>query len=119
MPKLTSSVPKGLAESGAALWSEITGTYKLRPDELRVLVDACREADWIDRLEDALVGAELTVRGSQGQPVANPLLSELRQKRQVLKSLLGSLRLPDAEGEAPSSSEAGRALVNQRWRRSS
>jgi hypothetical protein len=115
--KLSSTAPKGLGESGRKLWSDITGTYQLRPDELRNLEDACREADWVDRLEVDLEGADLTVRGSQGQPVANPLLQEVRQHRQLLRGHLASLKLPD--GESAGGENAGRALANARWRRSS
>lgn len=102
-----------------AVWDGITGVYSLRPDELRVLEDACREIDLVERLEADLAGASLTVKGSQGQPVANPLVTEVRQHRQVVKALLGSLKLPDEDdARAPASpSAAGRALVANRWRR--
>lgn len=101
------------------LWDGITGVYSLRPDELRILEESCRESELIDKLEHELDGAELTVRGSQGQPVANPLVQEIRQHRQVLRGLLGSLKLPDDdEARAPANpSAAGRALVANRWRR--
>lgn len=118
MTKPTSTSPRGLGEQGLKLWAEITGSYKLRPDELRMLEDACREADLIDRLEAELVGAPLTVQGSQGQPVANPLIQEVRQHRQVLKGHLTSLKLPDEPGDdASAGSNAGRNLANARWRR--
>lgn len=102
-----------------SVWDDITGTYRLRPDELRILEDACREVDLVDRLEAALVGADLTVKGSQGQPVANPLVQEIRQHRQVVKALLGSLKLPDEDDarQPANPSAAGRALVASRWRR--
>jgi hypothetical protein len=52
-----------------------------------------------------------------GQDVAAPHVSEIRQHRATLATLLGKLRLPDdAAGGGSASSEAGRALVNQRWR---
>lgn len=107
-------------EKAQALWDQVNGPYQLRPDEVRILEDACREVDLIERLEDALAGAPLTVSGSQGQPVANPLVSEIRQHRQVVKALLGSLKLPDEDAaRAPGDpSAAGRALVANRWRRS-
>jgi hypothetical protein len=74
-------------------------TYTFRPDELRILEDACREADLIDGLAAEAMGTASIVRGSQNQPVINPLISELRQHRATLASLLGKLKLPDiAEG---------------------
>ena len=119
--QLRSSAPTKLKTAGKRMWSDITGKYQLRPDELRILEDACREADLIDRLEAELgkPGVELTVRGSQGQPVANPLVTEIRQHRQTLKALTTSLKLPDEdEARAPGDpSAAGRALVANRWRR--
>lgn len=124
MPKsVTPPTPKGLKAAGKRLWSEIAGagTYRLRPDELRILEDACREADLVDRLEAELGKPEtkLIVKGSQGQDVANPLVSEIRQHRQTSKALLASLKLPDEDdARAPGdASAAGRALVNNRWRR--
>lgn len=66
---------------------------------MRVLEDACREVDLIELLEDAMRGAQLVARGSQGQPVANPLIQELRQHRALVVRLLGSLKLATAEQE--------------------
>src|SRR5690606_41193051 len=70
--------------SDLALWDSIVPAYDLRPDEARMLADACREADIVQRLEDELADAPLMVQGSQGQLVASPLVSELRQHRSVL-----------------------------------
>lgn len=98
--------PRNLREAGAELWRQIVtgGAYELRPDELRVLEDACREADLIDAIEVQLsagiANGDFTVRGSQGQPVINPLISEQRQHRSTLASLLAKLKLPDEGGEA-------------------
>ena len=120
MPKLASTVPDDLGAAGRDLWVEITSSYRLRPDELRILREACYEADLLDRIKAQLAGAPLTVRGSQGQEVAHPLVQEVRQHGQVMKAHLAALKLPDEPGEGgTSASEAGRALVNNRWRRSS
>lgn len=40
-----------LGAVGHCLWHEITQRYDLCPDEVRILSDACREADIIERLE--------------------------------------------------------------------
>ncbi|MCK9496956.1 MAG: hypothetical protein M0R75_15900 [Dehalococcoidia bacterium] len=118
------TVPKGLAAKGAGrkIWREITSRYRLRADELRILEDACREADLVDRLETALADAPLTVNGSMGQPVANPLVQEVRQHRNTLKSLLSSLKLPDDDATAaPNAGEVlstgARAAAAARWGR--
>lgn len=115
----TSKAPTGLSTSTAAFWRKITGTYELRGDELRVLEDACREMDLIERMEKELrkAGAKLVVAGSMGQPTANPLLTEVRQHRAVLARLLGSLKLPDEDDLAvpASRSTSARAAANARW----
>lgn len=112
------SAPARLGSKARTLWTSITGAYDLRPDELRVLEDACRQVDLVERLEKELAGADLTVRGSQGQPVANPLVQEIRQHRLAVKSLLGTLKLPDEDGRAQAArSTSAREAANARWRR--
>lgn len=108
--------PASLGAKARRLWRDTVAVYELRPDELRVLEDACREVDVVERLEVATAGGPLTVAGSTGQDVAHPLLQELRHHRGVLMRLLGSLRLGDAE-DSGSRSAAGRALVSARWKR--
>lgn len=111
--------PAGLkAKQAETLWREVTGTYELRADELRILEDACREVDLVERLEVELSKAELVVKGSMGQPVANPLVQEIRQHRQVVKGLLAALKLPDEDGSVSGSrSSQARAAAQARWRR--
>jgi hypothetical protein len=113
--------PSSLGAEGARLWSEIAGRYDLRPDEVRILADACREADIVERLEVDLRTSELMVRGSQGQLVASPLVSEVRQHRTVLAALLRALKLPDTDSQATQKaardSEQARAASRARWDR--
>lgn len=109
--------PSELGERGSALWDDVTARYDLRPDELAILADAAHEADIIERLKVEFATRDLITTGSMGQDVAAPHVSEIRQHRNTLAGLLGKLRLPDdAAGGGSASSEAGRALVNQRWR---
>lgn len=113
-------VPAGLVAGGggATLWHGVVAGFELRPDELRILEDACREADLVDVLVAGLDGAELTARGSQGQPVVNPLIPELRQHRATLSSLIRQLRLTDDESPSSgSNSTAARSLALARWNR--
>jgi len=90
---------------------------------LRILLDACREADLIDELEAALVGQPRTVKGSQGQSVIHPIISELRQHRSVLSALLRSLDLASldrgGEDEARGAHEAAISLARARWAKAS
>lgn len=104
--------PEGLNRRGAALWDSITGKYELRADEITVLEDACFEADLIDDLRASLVDAPRLVKGSMGQQVINPMISEVRQHAATLKSLLASLKLPDESGERPNQQ---RDAANSRW----
>lgn len=96
--------------SGRALWRSIVDDYTLRPDELRLLADACELADRIDyrkQRADELhreVGDKLLIRGSTGQSVRNPLIDEARQElaeqrkdRIALNDLLARLKLPDLD----------------------
>lgn len=111
--------PDGLGARAAKLWADVVGTFDLRPDELIVLGEACRTMDTLARLDDALRGADLMVRGSQGQLRENPLLSEARQQRLALSRMLKQLDLPEsddvAEFKAQRRSRTNRANVQRRW----
>lgn len=105
--------PENLDSAGCGLWDSVTGKWDLRPDELRVLAEACREADLIERLRVMVDEVPLTVEGSMGQVVMHPAVAELRQHRNVLASLLRSLKLPDDEQAAGVNQQ--RAAGNASW----
>jgi hypothetical protein len=111
--------PAELGPVGARFYREVTRNYQLRADELRVLPDAAAECDLIDELAKAAKGAPQLVTGSQGQPVINPLISELRMHRATLASLLKQLALPDeGSNAAPGSgfrSVKARKGAQARW----
>jgi hypothetical protein len=109
--------PEGLGARGSAFWDRVTDRYTLRVDELQLLADAAFEVDIIQRLQVAFASRDLVSIGSMKQEVADPVGQELRQHRNVLASLLTKLRLPDDEARegGNSASEAGRALVSNRW----
>lgn len=111
--------PSGLGDRGLRLWHEITDLYVLRPDEFRLLEDACRQASIVDRLERELAGASLVMRGSMGQPVANPLLTEVRQHRSALAALFRQLGFPDLVEDSGavdvSRSVQAREAAKSRW----
>lgn len=119
-PKRRPTKPAGLDKAGAKLWREIitSGTYELRPDEIRILEDACREADLIDAMAAAMKYADFMVTGSQGQDVINPLIPELRQHRSTFAALMGKLKLPDEEPagqDTGTRSTAARNAAQSRW----
>ena len=66
-------------------------SFDLRADEKVLLEQACREADLIAALDDELRFASFVVSGSQGQQVANPLLTEIRQHRSTYAALMARL----------------------------
>lgn len=117
MPKPT--MPAKLGREGQRLWKSITAVHELGPEAIRHLTDACREADLVQRLEDAQAGKPLMVKGSQGQVVASPLISEVRQHRATLSALLKAMKLPMTTSEAQraeqSASEQARAAARARW----
>ena len=110
--------PNGLSERVLKFWRTVLGKFDLRPDEYRLLEDACRQMVIIDGLEKSLRGAEPVSKGSRGQPVVNPVLQEVRQQRVVLASLLKQLGLPsDSDAtvsELPRSVQA-RNAAKSRW----
>lgn len=115
---MSKTAPSNLGAQARKLWKGVTDVYELRSDELRILEDACREVDLIERLEDGLRGADLIVPGSMKQPTANPLIQEVRQHRATLKSLLGALKLPEDEARPASDrSASARKAAEARWRR--
>lgn len=89
--------PKHLGEHGLKLWMDCAPPkYEMRPDELRLLTECCREVDIIDRLEDALRNDDLMVAGQGLRDMkVNPLVSELRQHRATLTTMFRALALPD------------------------
>ena len=87
--------PMGLKTHGKRTWEDVTNKYELRFDELDILEDICREIELINMLEKELKGAPLMLKGSQGQDVVNPMVTELRQHRATKRSLWASLKLPD------------------------
>lgn len=110
--------PADLRAAGRRLWAEVTADFDLGPDEIGALREACRTADELDDLRAALKGQPMTVPGSTGQPVANPLLAEVRRHRATLAQLLERLSLPagdEDQGMTPAQRRAQRA-AQQRWR---
>lgn len=98
------TVPPGLRGRGLELYETLTDALEFTPAEHATLVEACRTTTLLDGLQEAMEEAPFTVLGSQRQPVANPLLAELRSHRLALVRLLAALGLPDLEdddGEGP------------------
>jgi hypothetical protein len=66
------------------------------PDKLRILFDACKTADLVKRLDDAAGRDPLTVKGSMGQQVINPVIAQCQASRMQPAQLLTRLNLSGA-----------------------
>lgn len=106
--------PRYLKAAGKRLWLETVEKYELRQDELETLRAACAEADLIARMEKELETEPLTVKGSMGQLVPHPLVSELRQHRATMAGLLRGLKLPDDESAGAGANQQ-RDAAQSRW----
>ena len=117
--------PDDLGDRAGALWDAVTEGYSLRVDEIAILEAACREIDLIDRMEAHQSNDSLFGKGFNGQPVAAPLLQELRAHRMLFARLMGQLKLPNEDGSAQkrsgdwsgNTSEKARAAAAARWGR--
>lgn len=110
------TIPRGLKAPGKKLWQEITEGFELSAAEFRLLEHACRELDLIDRIDRELANGSMFVQGYNGQPVSNPLLTEVRQHRSTYASLMNKLELPSDDNRSSRSASA-RQLANARWAR--
>lgn len=91
------NVPVGLGEAGRKLWSASASAYDFDAHEELLLLQACRTADRLDRLEDEARGSAVTVENHRGDQVAHPALVEARQQAITLARLLAALRMPSGE----------------------
>lgn len=112
--------PTNLAAPGRALWRAMTAESDFTPAGLSLLEDVCREVDVIARLERELRTSPTMVKGSMGQLVASPLVSELRQHRAtkaaLMKTLQVAMSVKTAAREGRVSAQA-RAAARARWDR--
>lgn len=97
--------PRGLDAAGRDLWRSIARQIhddglELDARETALLTEACREADVLARIEEALKGAPVVVDGAKGQPAANPLIGEARRSRQTIQTLLRGITLEDPLADA-------------------
>jgi hypothetical protein len=75
------------------------------------LYEACELISHADKMQMVVDADGLVVEGSQGQPVAHPLVAEVRLYR---RAALGAIRSLSAVGRS-SASAAASALANKRW----
>jgi hypothetical protein len=109
--------PDGLETAGRRLWDSVTAAFVLNAGEVEILRQAAVTADEIVLLEAELRASSLVVAGYSGQPRPNPLLKIIQDHRLLLRRLVDSLALPDADEEAglrPGQRHAQRA-ARGRW----
>ncbi|KOG58427.1 hypothetical protein ADK77_44145 [Streptomyces antibioticus] len=114
---INQDVPAGLGEAGAGLWRQVVGEFDLAPDELALLLEACRTVDELEAMQSALAEGPLLVKGSTGQLRPSGLLAEVRAHRLALVKLLEQLALPDEgeeAGKSPAQLRASKA-AEVRW----
>ncbi|WP_378144804.1 terminase [Cnuibacter sp. UC19_7] len=96
--------PAELQASGRRVWKAVTDIAELEEWEKVTLLEACRTADRLDDLAEAMEGQPLTVTNSKGDEVAHPLMVESRMQSVVYARLVAALRIPDSEtGQVPQS----------------
>jgi hypothetical protein len=108
----------GLGARGREFWDEQQKQLEFDPHEAQVLLEACRILDTIESLSEAIGADGVMVVGSQGQPVLNGAVAELRQQQAALARLIIQLNLdaPDVAGAVTARAAAGRAAAQKRWR---
>ncbi len=92
-------MPKGLGYQGRKLWKEVTDEFDLSvdPHKRRILFDAAKTADLIDKLEKEYANQPLTAKGSYGQPVLNPLVAAGQSARGLMAQLMARLNFEGHE----------------------
>ena len=120
--------PENITGRGEEFWYSCHNKgYIMRPDELALLRDCAFEVMVIETLEEqasnVMETGDLYSMGSQGQPVVNPIFSEISSKKRLLAAMLKQLHLPDDEIEGEDSAvrdgdraAAGRSLASHRWK---
>lgn len=107
--------------AGARLVESITATFDFseEPGKLAILARAARTADTIAALEAEAATQPLTAKGSMGQEVISPLISEARAQTSLLDRLLKSLQLPDSDEDTAAKAEQrqrrARKAAQTRW----
>lgn len=111
------AAPEGLGERGLRLWTDTLADLDMDPDELLLLEEACRLADELDEMGVLLANSAMLSTGSRGQPVANPLIREIRGHRLALSRVLrqlGATRPGEDDQERLTPSQRGRKAAMAR-----
>jgi P27 family predicted phage terminase small subunit len=93
--KTVPAPPVDLQETGRHLWNVVQTQYVIEDVHAEVLQLACLSRDGIASMREQIAREGLTVVGSQGQPVAHPLLAVVGAAEKRVAQLLKQLGLFD------------------------
>lgn len=115
--KSTPPTPAGMGPRGRRFWRATLAEFELGDAERELLAECCRTLDDLDRLAAMVAEHGATVKGSTGQVVVNPALTEARGQRAILHRLVAALQLPDPDGKVTpaATSQRGKAAARARW----
>src|ERR1700758_5618606 len=116
--------PAGIGAAGRQLWRQIARAaaqddLEMTATEHRWLWSAAKLTDRLAAIEAAMEGGPMIVPGYNGQPVAQPLLTEARQYHLLISQTLARLKLdvPDDAGVfGVAGANKARTAANARWR---
>ena len=77
--------------SGVELWQSVHEVSLVPARAKSLLVNACRIADRLDDMFDAMRVEPLTVMSAKGERIANPLMTEHRMQTLALRQLLADI----------------------------
>lgn len=80
--------------------------FELAPHEELVLLQACRIADSLDKLQRSMVDQEAMIESPQGAKV-HPALVESRQRSLALAKIMASLRVPFGDDDKQPQNRSG------------
>jgi len=98
--------PKELAITGKKLWNRVLKEFELAEHEELVLLQACRIADNLDRLQLDLGTGTMLLESSQGSRI-HPAAVEARQQSLALAKIMASLRIPFGEDDKQPQNRSG------------
>lgn len=94
--------PPGLQTRGRKLWRDLWKQHEFEVGEAEVVLEACRTADRLERLNEICETAEPVIETDKGGVITHPAFGEIRQQANLLKMLITALRLPDEQsGKRP------------------